>query len=440
MHKRKFDDRGSLRSESISKIRKSHEHQSQASSSNTTPLGYNNNVNGTPVNQKPPGLQKVARLLHALDEALDGPTIDDLLSVVGEGTVNTCVDLRRTLRKEAQISDEKQALTLLTAPPLQQASLSNSQSSNVPKSISPLSITPWRAAEIPKTLPPLPKVLDPTLEESAFIHGGLAHKAHSLSYERLEWVGDAYIELTSTLIIAQTFPHLTPGESSSIRQLLVKNITLANYAHQYKMPQRVRMPPDVQALSEKDKTKMWGDVFEAYVAAVILSDPENGVARCADWLKQLWSMTIAKDIRLAEAKGPRLVTPMWNLMGGTKPVDQKALPKAGLNPKEQLTQKIGSRGVKITYKDAAPEKRDQKVNLPLFTVGVYLDGWGENNKQLGFGRAHGKKDAGFKAAEMALNNEKLMKVYVEKKKLFDAQLALEEEAARGQEELQAELQ
>ena len=63
-------------------------------------------------------------------------------------------------------------------------------------------------------------------------------------------------------------------------------------------------------------------------------------------------------------------------------------------------------------------KRDKNLGLPLFAIGAYLDGWGETNKLLGIGTALGKKEAGFKAATVALENRKLMKVYEDKKKAF----------------------
>ena len=66
-------------------------------------------------------------------------------------------------------------------------------------------------------------------------------------------------------------------------------------------------------------------------------------------------------------------------------------------------------------------RKDSETKLPLFTVGVYLTGHGEKEKLLGIGTAHGKKEAGMKAAQVALGNSKAMKTYAEKKRLFVAQ-------------------
>lgn len=47
---------------------------------------------------------------------------------------------------------------------------------------------------------------------------------------------------------------------------------------------------------------------------------------------------------------------------------------------------------------------------------------------LGFGKANGKKDAGMKAAEMALANKQVMKGLLEKKKIYDEQMEMEKAA------------
>ncbi|KAE8449765.1 hypothetical protein EG329_007540 [Mollisiaceae sp. DMI_Dod_QoI] len=384
--------------------------------------------------------QKIANLIRALDEALDEDGMDETLELIGDNTLSRCLDLRTALKKKILDIDA----TAISSPPAsqpQRMSMSHDYQ-NIPKTMSPFSLTPWKSSTISTGLPPLPKVLDPTLEASAFIHIGCsAGRPMDLSYERLEWVGDAYLYLTSTLLISQTFPSLTPGKFSQLREKLVKNVTLSGYSLQYGFDKRARLPQHMMAdaknsPSEHERMKIMGDIFEAYVAAVVLSDPENGVMRASEWLKDLWGMTIAKDIIHEERSGLKIDSPLWRLRGLTEPVQpvSSAAEKMPLNPKEQLLKMIGSKGIKITYRDAAPERKDKDNKLPLFTVGVYLDGWGEKDRMLGSGRANGKKEAGFKAAEMAMANKKLMKVYADKKKIFDAQMQMEKEALEQQQE------
>jgi ribonuclease-3 len=365
-----------------------------------------------------------------LDNVLEEDGLDDVMSMVDDETVSRCLDLRKYLSKHKSKIDA----TSINTPPASQPPPKKSHDDfwNPPKTRSPFSLTPWKSSQIPLILPPLPEVLDPTLEASAFVHVACGSgKLSDLSYERLEWVGDAYVYLISTLLISQTFPSKDPGKCSQMRERLVKNVTLAGYSHQYGFDKRAKLPDYLRKSGkEQDRTKVMGDIFESYVAAVVLSDPADGVRRVSEWLKDIWGMTLAKDILHEERSGMRLDSPLWRLRGKAEPVQ----PIVGtsqtepLNPKLQLQKLLGAKGVLITYRDAAPEKKDPNNKLPLFTVGVYLTGWGEKDKMLASGRANGKKDAGMKAAEMALANKKLMKMYMDKKKLFEEQMELERAA------------
>lgn len=372
--------------------------------------------------------QKIANLLNALDEVLDEDGSAEVMYWMGRDSFSRCLDLRTLLQNQKSTTTS----LAINTPPAQQP-----QSIGVPnlaKSLSALSVMPWNYSEIPNQLPPLPKVLDATLETAAFTHQGMGTgRVTDLSYERLEWVGDAYLYLTSTLLISQTFPILLPGKCSQLRERLVKNITLSDYARQYGFEKRAKLPNEILGNSkypakDQDLTKIMGDIFEAYVAAVVLSDPENGVVRITDWLRKLWSMTLKKEIINEEKSEMKLDSPMWRLRGDVGKVKIASSAPVHLGPKEQLQRLLGSKGIKLMYKDAAPERKDKTNKLPLFTVGVYLDGYGHKDKQLGYGMANGKKDAGNKAAAMALANKSMMKELTDKKKIHDAQLEREREA------------
>jgi ribonuclease-3 len=363
----------------------------------------------------------------SLGDLLEEDGLEEVTELIGQDSIDQCLELRTLLLKQ-QYRDPSLFETPLKPEP------NTFEDSKFPSSLSPLCVTPWKSSEIPTKFPALPAVLDTTLEVAAFTHQGIGSgRIGDLSYERLEWVGDSYLEITSTLLISQTFPALLPGRCSQLRERLVKNITLEGYARQYGFDKRAKIPDAILsnpnlADREQNLTKIYGDIFEAYVAAVVLSDPEDGVARVTDWLKKLWGMTLRKEIIAEEKSGMPYDSPMWNLRGEVEKVEVTSSGPVQLGPKEKLQKLLGSKGVKLTYKDAAAERKDKSNKLPLFTVGVYLDGLGEKDKQLGFGTANGKKDAGKKAAAMALANKNLMQHLLEKKKIHDAQMEQERQA------------
>jgi ribonuclease-3 len=372
-----------------------------------------------------------------LDEVLAEDCMEEMVKALGNVAFNQALDLR--YYAQMRIVDENEPIKKVprSATPVPGSSTQPSglkRNLNVAKLIPDLDLGPWVAAQIPDQLPALPQVLDPTLAAGAFIHQGSTNgNVTDVSYERLEWIGDSYIYLLSSILISKTFPALPPGKCSQLRERLVKNVTLADYARQYGFDKRAKLPSSFslgafRQSKDADKTKVFGDIFEAYVAAVVLSDPEDGMALASVWLKDLWGMTIKKEIIKEEKNGLKIKSPLWShqpVAAHGKPAELPSLPP---NHKEKLQKLLGSKVVKIEYKDAAPVKKDKETKLPLFTVGVYLTGWGEKDKLLGTGTAHGKKEAGSKAAAMAMQNRKAMDMYVEKKRVYDAQQALEEQA------------
>ncbi|KAI0596093.1 ribonuclease III domain-containing protein [Biscogniauxia sp. FL1348] len=276
------------------------------------------------------------------------------------------------------------------------------------------SLTRWTMEDISSSsLPRLEPVLNPALEQAAFTHSGMASKPTEMSYERLEWLGDAYIYLMSSAYIYQTFPCLPAGRCSQLRERLVKNETLSEYTIRYGMDKRIRFPLDFDALgktggniaTQKSKKKVLGDVFEAYVAAVILGDL-TGLSRVAAWLKTLWSTNLRNEIRKEYMDRPAVAQAHVTLdNNGTNPTPNQQ----DLNPKTILTQVIGTKGVRISYHDIGEPKREKNSGLPWYTVGVVYDGLGETNLQLGYGSGLSKKEAGANAARKAMENKKLIK-------------------------------
>jgi ribonuclease-3 len=235
-------------------------------------------------------------------------------------------------------------------------------------------------------------------------------------YEKLEWIGDVYLELMASEFLFQTFPSLDPGKMTHYREMLVRNTTLGQFSVHYGLDKRANFPaefglggrPHGTKVREKLRVKALGDIFEAYVGALVRSDPENGLRRAAEWMKALWGPVLEKEI-LEEESG----TVVRNTDNG---------------PKTELARLIDAPGVKIEYRDMPSHgRRDKNTKGELFVVGCFLTGWGETDLLLGSGQALGKKEAGQRAAAKALENKKLIKKFAEKKKAFYAARAAQAE-------------
>lgn len=226
-------------------------------------------------------------------------------------------------------------------------------------------------------VPRLPPITDSSLEKAVFTHPGVGNN-DGATYDRLEILGDAYIELMATKLVWERFRELPSGRISQIRESLVKNETLSEFASKYGFDSKALVPRDYLGQPKRwIKTK--GDIFEAYVAAVILSDTVNGYKVVEDWLTALWT--------------PQITTT------GAQTIC--------LNAKEALAKKIMGKGIELRYVDEYPPIQLEGGKQTFFT-GVYLTGWGWNNSHLGSGQGPNKAIAGDQAARQALQNEKLI--------------------------------
>ncbi|EEP79214.1 predicted protein [Uncinocarpus reesii 1704] len=250
-----------------------------------------------------------------------------------------------------------------------------------------------------------PPIKDKTLETAVFTHQGEipAHAPPAIhhSYDRLEILGDAYLEVIATRLIWDRFQSLPPGRISQIRELLVKNETLAQFSERFKFDQLVRVSPEIRS-QPKRWVKVKGDVFEAYAAAVILSDPINGFNLVEDWLVRLW--------------GP--------ILDRVQPEDQAT------HHKESLAKRVMGKGVKLRYIDESPPIT-RKGGMATFFIGVYLTGWGWESQHLGSGTGLNKVAAGNAAAKQALENHPLINQIHAVKKAFDQKVKAERESALG---------
>lgn len=259
----------------------------------------------------------------------------------------------------------------------------------------------------------MPPIEDASLAELPFRHQGTVGApkiaAYNASYERLEFLGDAYIEIVATRLVYSRFWHLPAGRLSQVREMLVKNETLAQYSVAYGFDKQAQIPPTT-ALGSKVWIKTMGDVFEAYVAAVVLSDPTHGFMTVEEWLTELWAP------KLLQMNIP--VQPHTNAMA-----------------KQDLSKKVLGNGTKLQYNEERPPDRINKEGKVRYYIGAYITGWGWENKYLGSGTGLSKSEAGIDAALEALSNP-LVEEIAAVKRDFDAKAKAERER-QGVEEMKA---
>lgn len=193
---------------------------------------------------------------------------------------------------------------------------------------------------LPAQLPPLPIIPSDDIRRQVFAHAtSLTFSGTSLdppqSNERLEFLGDSFLNFCVSNVIFREFPTLSPGELTVLKAGLVSNANLNVWSRAYGLNNHLVMGYSMAHLQIPEKAeKLIADVFEAYIGGVIISNPE-GRKEVEEWLEGLLKPTIEEQ---------RLI------LDGTSKVDKTAVSRL--------------------YQEATAKKRNSKVEFRFVEAGL----------------------------------------------------------------------
>ena len=114
---------------------------------------------------------------------------------------------------------------------------------------------------------------DRYLLECALTHTSFANEQkiqRYKDYERLEFLGDAVLEMVSSAFLYNEYPEKREGELTKLRASLVCEPSLADCARHLGIPQYLRLGKGEEASGGRDKESILCDVVEAVIGAMYL--------------------------------------------------------------------------------------------------------------------------------------------------------------------------
>lgn len=109
--------------------------------------------------------------------------------------------------------------------------------------------------------------------ENALRHSSFTNE-NSMSYEenneRLEYLGDAVLELASSRFIFEEYPKMPEGKMTTLRASLVCEPTLAEAARQIHLDQAVLLGIGEEKTGGRSRDSILSDAFEAVIGAIYL--------------------------------------------------------------------------------------------------------------------------------------------------------------------------
>lgn len=204
------------------------------------------------------------------------------------------------------------------------------------------------------------------LIEEAITHSSYVneHKGEIRDNERLEFIGDAVLQLWTSDQLFAIDPSLNEGEMTCLRAQLVCEEALAEYNRELQLGQFLKLGVGEEKNNGKERDSILADMFEAILGAIYLDQGMSAV-----------------DMILQE-----VITPVINQPKSDKVIDYKT----------KLQEYIQTDSRKAIYYETL--RVEGPSNAPNFEIAVKMDGL-----TLGKGSGTSKKRAEQMAAKEALD-------------------------------------
>ena len=130
---------------------------------------------------------------------------------------------------------------------------------------------------------------------SALLHVAVTHSSYASEHdiesnERLEFLGDAVVNLAVADLIVTSYPQLNEGSGSLVRSRVVNEAALAMAAQRLDLASYVRIGRGVMKENGLERPSLLADAFEAVVAALYL---ESGYEAAKSFVQEMLGDDVA---------------------------------------------------------------------------------------------------------------------------------------------------
>ncbi len=142
-----------------------------------------------------------------------------------------------------------------------------------------------------------------TFRQPELLEEALTHRSASTrNNERLEFLGDALLNMVIAEYLFQRYPKASEGELSRLRASLVKGETLAELARDLKLGDWLRLGLGELKSGGFRRESILSDAMEAIFGAVYL---DNGLVACRDLILHLYRDCLARLASASDLKDPK---------------------------------------------------------------------------------------------------------------------------------------
>ncbi|CAM3699772.1 ribonuclease III [Mesobacillus zeae] len=125
------------------------------------------------------------------------------------------------------------------------------------------------------------------LLKHAFTHSSYVNEHRRKPYEdneRLEFLGDAVLELTVSRFLFEKYPMMSEGELTKLRAAVVCEPSLVSFAHELSFGKLVLLGKGEEMTGGRTRPALLADVFEAFIGALYL---DQGIETVTAFLEKV---------------------------------------------------------------------------------------------------------------------------------------------------------
>ncbi len=228
---------------------------------------------------------------------------------------------------------------------------------------------------ISNDISPLQEMLGVTFKDTNLLLSAITHRSYLNEHreatwehnERLEFLGDAVLELVVTDFLFAKYPEKPEGELTAVRAALVNTNSLANVSEQLGINKYLLMSKGEAKDEGRARQYILANVFEACIGAIYL---DQGYESARNFIAE-------------------------RLFGNTEEIVQKRLWQDAKSRFQELSQEKAS--ITPTYETLSQDGPDHDR---VFTVGVFL-----RHEKIAEGKGRSKQEAEQEAAQNAVKSK-----------------------------------
>ena len=139
--------------------------------------------------------------------------------------------------------------------------------------------------------------LQHTFAQPALLRLALTHRSVTADdparndNERLEFLGDAVLQMVVTDLLYGSYPQLAEGQMAKVRAAVVSRGALSEIARELGLGEFIELAPSEEATGGRDKDSILADAVEAIIGAVYL---DGGMEPASGVVLRLWSSRVAE--------------------------------------------------------------------------------------------------------------------------------------------------